>query len=86
VPFWLGEAPSRTWELSEEVSRLRHDLAAQLEGEHDAAGWLVDACDLDRAGATQVAEYIAAERGALGVLPTQDDVVFERFFDDAGGM
>jgi len=86
VPFWLGEAPSRTWELSEEVSRLREDIAARLDGDHDVAGWLAQECDLDRSGATQVVEYIAAEKGALGVLPTQNDLVFERFFDDAGGM
>jgi len=86
VPFWLGEAPSRTWELSEEVSRLREDIAARLDGGQDVVGWLVAECDLDRPGATQVVDYIAAERGALGVVPSQRNVVFERFFDDAGGM
>jgi len=86
VPFWLGEAPSRTWELSEEVSRLRRDIAARLEREQDVVSWLCDECALDRAAATQIAEYIAAQKAALGVVPTDTDVVFERFFDDAGGM
>jgi ATP-dependent helicase Lhr and Lhr-like helicase len=86
VPFWLGEAPSRTWELSEEVSRLRRDVAERLEREHDVVSWLGEECALDRAAALQVAEYVGGERAALGVVPSDTDVVFERFFDDAGGM
>nr|MDP9236267.1 DEAD/DEAH box helicase [Chloroflexota bacterium] len=86
VPFWLGEAPSRTWELSEEVSRLRRDIAARLDTDNDIVGWLSEEAALSRGAATQVVEYIAAERAALGVVPTDEDVVFERFFDDAGGM
>jgi ATP-dependent Lhr-like helicase len=86
VPFWLGEAPSRTWELSEEVSRLRRDVAERLGGDSDVVGWVADEAHLDRAGATQLVEYVAAEQGALGVVPSDSDIVFERFFDDAGGM
>ncbi len=86
IPFWLGEAPSRTWELSEEVSRLRSDISARIAAGEDAAAWAAQACALDDAGAQQLVAYIAAERAALGVVPTQQDVVFERFFDDAGGM
>src|SRR5580704_18072660 len=31
VPFWLGEAPGRTWELSQQVSRLRADIVRKLD-------------------------------------------------------
>ncbi len=86
VPFWLGEAPARTWELSEEVSRLRRDVADRLDGEGDVVGWLCEEAALPRPASTQVVDYIAAERAALGVVPSDEDVVFERFFDDAGGM
>ncbi len=86
VPFWLGEAPGRTWELSEEVSRLRRDIAERLDPPQDAAGWLQRECALDAAGASQIVEYVAAERAALGIVPSDSDIVFERFFDDAGGM
>jgi ATP-dependent helicase Lhr and Lhr-like helicase len=96
VPFWLGEAPSRTWELSSEVSRLRADIAARLNG-HGAypAGvetraavvdWLGEECGLGTPGAAQLTDYMAAQRDALGVVPTMDDVIFERFFDESGGM
>ena len=34
----------------------------------------------------QLVEYLAAGHAALGCLPTQDTIVFERFFDEAGGM
>jgi ATP-dependent helicase Lhr and Lhr-like helicase len=86
VPFWLGEAPARTWELSTEVSRLRADIVEKLDRGEDVASWLASECAVDRAGAAQLAEYVAAQRDALGVVPTIDDVVFERFFDEAGGM
>jgi ATP-dependent Lhr-like helicase len=86
VPFWLGEAPARTWELSIEVSRLRTDIVDRIDRGEEVASWLASECAVDRAGAAQLAEYVAAERDALGVVPTVDDVVFERFFDEAGGM
>jgi ATP-dependent Lhr-like helicase len=88
IPFWLGEAPARSAELSQEVSALRTDVARHLDA-GDAAGAvaaLEDAARLDRAGADQVVRYLAAGRGALGVMPTQQEVVVERFFDESGGM
>jgi ATP-dependent Lhr-like helicase len=88
VPFWLGEAPARTAELSDEVSELREQVGGRLARD-DAAGaraWLEAECGLDAGGAEQIVRYLAAARGALGVLPGRRDVVFERFFDEAGGM
>ncbi|HEY8041750.1 MAG TPA: DEAD/DEAH box helicase, partial [Polyangiaceae bacterium] len=86
VPFWLGEAPSRTWELSVEVSRLRADVVAAIDAEQDVREWLAAECVLGPIGAAQLADYVSAQRDALGVVPTMDDVVFERFFDESGGM
>ncbi len=86
VPFWLGEAPSRSWELSTEVSRLRSDVVARLDAGQTVADWLAAECALSAAGAAQLSEYITAQRDALGVVATIDDLVFERFFDEAGGM
>ncbi|HTB73143.1 MAG TPA: DEAD/DEAH box helicase [Polyangiaceae bacterium] len=86
VPFWLGEAPSRTWELSVEVSRLRADTIERVDLGPGAPEWLQGECGLARAAAEQLAAYIGAQRDALGVVPTMDDIVFERFFDEAGGM
>jgi len=88
VPFWLGEAPARTLELSAEVSALRAAVAERL-AQGDAAGaavWLQQEAGLDAGGAEQVVRYLDAGRQALGVVPTQQDVVFERFFDESGGM
>jgi ATP-dependent Lhr-like helicase len=86
IPFWLGEAPGRTWELSEEVSRLRTEIVQKLDRKEDTRGWLAAACGLSPAGSEQIVAYVAAQRDALGVVPTIDDVVFERFFDEGGGM
>jgi ATP-dependent helicase Lhr and Lhr-like helicase len=96
IPFWRGEAPGRTRELSLEVSRLREDIigadltpsgAGLRPADFDNAVALLEReCMLDRRGAEQAALYVRAGRAALGALPTQDTVIAERFFDEAGGM
>lgn len=86
VPFWLGEAPARTSELSVEVSELRQAVADRLGDPASAIGWLVAECCLDAFGAEQIVRYIRATKEALGLVPSQGDVVFERFFDESGGM
>jgi ATP-dependent helicase Lhr and Lhr-like helicase len=91
MPFWLGEAPGRTMELSASVSRLREDIAARIDaGGRDAAlQWLMapgGTLALPRAAAEQIADYLAAAKAALGTLPTLKRIVFERFFDESGGM
>jgi ATP-dependent Lhr-like helicase len=88
VPFWLGEAPGRTAELSIEVSDLRERVGEMLAA-GDAAGavgWLEDTAGLGPVAAREVVRYLAAGQAALGVLPSQRHVVFERFFDETGGM
>ena len=93
IPFWLGEAPGRTDELSAGVARLRGELdrvmAAAEDGEtaiENAVGWLMEHLGLQDAAARQIAEYLARSRAALGALPTRDTLVMERFFDESGGM
>ena len=89
IPFWLGEAPGRTGELSASVSRLRADLAARLRSDQSgtaARAWLAEEIGLGAPAARQLVEYLAAGAAALGCLPTQKAIVLERFFDEAGGM
>ncbi|HEY0767967.1 MAG TPA: DEAD/DEAH box helicase, partial [Steroidobacteraceae bacterium] len=87
IPFWLGEAPGRTDELSASVSRLRLELEEQLdEGLGAATHWLVAQAGIAAPAAVQLVNYLAAARAALGALPTQQTIIFERFFDEAGGM
>jgi ATP-dependent Lhr-like helicase len=87
IPFWLGEAPGRSDELSYSVSRLRTEIEPLLEnGPEPAVRWLVDEVGLSGPAAVQLANYLAAARTALGILPTQQTLIFERFFDEAGGM
>jgi ATP-dependent Lhr-like helicase len=88
IPFWLGEAPGRSDELSASVSRLRTELAARLsaEPEGNTLTWLADEIGIAEPAARQIVEYLAAARAALGTLPTLDEIVLERFFDEAGGM
>ncbi len=87
IPFWLGEAPGRTDELSLSVSRLRQELQTHLdEGLEAATRWLCAASGISGPAALQLVNYMAAARAALGALPTQQTIIFERFFDEAGGM
>ncbi|HEY6809131.1 MAG TPA: hypothetical protein VI160_10140, partial [Gemmatimonadales bacterium] len=86
IPFWLGEAPARTEELSADVSALRRDLEARLADPPAALRWLMDETGLAEPAARQLVEYLGAAKQSLGVLPTQETLVLERFFDEAGGM
>ncbi len=117
IPFWNGEAPGRTLELSEEVSRLRADIAARLPDRHgsgssagshspeisDRSGdsdampgqqlsltpvqrWLEAECSLPPEAAEQIVRYVRVQRDSMGIVPTQQDIVFERFFDESGGQ
>jgi ATP-dependent Lhr-like helicase len=87
LPFWLGEAPGRSDELSIAVSRLRESVAAKLpDGMAAASAWLHAELLLPPAAARQLTEYLAAAQAALGVMPTQHTVVLERFFDETGDM
>jgi ATP-dependent Lhr-like helicase len=89
IPFWLGEAPGRSDELSSSVSRLRTRLAELLtiDPSRDIAQtFLMHEVGLGEAAALELTEYLAAAHGALGCLPTQQRIVLERFFDEAGGM
>jgi ATP-dependent Lhr-like helicase len=88
IPFWLGEAPARTDELSAEVSDLRAGVGACL-ARGDGAGaarWVEAEAGVEPRAAAEVVRYLAAAHAALGLLPTREDVVFERFFDETGGM
>jgi ATP-dependent Lhr-like helicase len=93
LPFWLGEAPGRSDELSFGVSRLRGEID-RLLGEKDdgaeaiehVADWLFEHLGLYDNAARQIAEYLATARAALTALPTRNTLVLERFFDESGGM
>jgi ATP-dependent Lhr-like helicase len=88
IPFWLGEAPGRTAELSSSVSDLRVDLEKRLaQATQDSIPKLLQTdTGLPEAGAQQLAEYFTTGYKALGVIPSQQKLVLERFFDESGGM
>jgi ATP-dependent Lhr-like helicase len=88
IPFWRGEGPSRSRELSAAVAELRLEVARRFdqEGKAKTVAWLVEEAALCPRGADQVVDYVVCSRTALGGLPTQTTVIAERFFDEAGGM
>jgi ATP-dependent helicase Lhr and Lhr-like helicase len=86
IPFWFGEAPARSDELSEAVSACRAEIDALLGSAGDAAGWLMRETGLASGAVDQLVDYFTEGRRALGVIPTQQTLVLERFFDESGGM
>jgi ATP-dependent Lhr-like helicase len=98
VPFWRGEAPQRTFELSSFVSELRKEISSRTGGvmpgyisqTHpqvaETVAWLKQECCVDDAAAEQMIGYIVAGRAVLGAVPTLDTIIAERFFDEGGGM
>jgi ATP-dependent Lhr-like helicase len=99
IPFWLGEAPGRSWELSQAVSRFRIDLAEKLKEipdanttevipdntwKQDALNWLEQDLEIPLGAADQIVDYLAAGMASLGIMPSHQDIVLERFFDEAG--
>ncbi|HEV7220044.1 MAG TPA: DEAD/DEAH box helicase, partial [Terriglobales bacterium] len=98
VPFWRGEAPARTEELSLHVADFRRQISEMLpntspigvsQNQPEVAAtvaWLKEECGLDDSGAEQAIQYVLEGRAVLGTVPTQDTVIAERFFDEAGGM
>ena len=79
IPFWLGEAPARSDELSRAVSDLRADFENGIPS-------LAEDCGIPESAAEEIREYFDASLRALGALPTQQTLILERFFDEAGGM
>jgi ATP-dependent helicase Lhr and Lhr-like helicase len=98
IPFWLGEAPGRTNEVSQSVSRLRMEVEKRIEletvqkMEEPTSGiqgepyQAIFGPGLTDAGAVQLADYFMATYRALGAIPSQEKLVLERFFDESGGM
>jgi ATP-dependent Lhr-like helicase len=86
IPFWMGEAPARTLELSQAVAELRTAVAARIGDRITAASWLQDEVSMPQAAAEQIVNYVADTVAILGTVPTQDNIIAERFFDEAGGM
>jgi ATP-dependent helicase Lhr and Lhr-like helicase len=87
VPFWLGEGPGRSRELSEAVSRLRSELQEKFEDSLLAGQeWLQQEISLDSSAAEQLATYLYTGSRALEVMPTRECLVMERFFDEVGDM
>ncbi|MCY4612960.1 MAG: DEAD/DEAH box helicase [Nitrospira sp.] len=99
IPFWRGEAPSRTFELSQEVAELRQAVVDRLtpptstspatsgQDPHDhILRWFESECGADRRATEQILAYHQSGVHMLGAVPTQRTIIAERFFDEAGGM
>src|SRR5882672_9352361 len=98
IPFWLGEAPGRTEELSHQLGELRQAISDMTPNTApgfvnqksaevlSAVEWLKRECGLDDSGAEQAIEYVVTGRAVLGAVPSFNTIIAERFFDEGGGM
>ena len=85
IPFWLGEAPGRTWELSEEITDLRKGIEERLEAEGEAVDWVTEESGEGGEAAQQAVAYVDEGRRVLGGVPSGKKIYAERFFDESGG-
>ena len=86
IPFWLGEAPARTSELSNAVSDFRMELETRLADGQNPTQWLAQEMQLPADAAEQIGDYFSDAYRSLGTIPSQQTLVMERFFDESGGM
>jgi ATP-dependent Lhr-like helicase len=86
LPFWFGEAPSRTDLLSTSVNAIREGIEARHQDLGAATTWIQGETAFEEPAARQIAEYLVAARLALGAMPTRETVILERFFDETGAM
>ncbi len=86
IPFWLGEAPGRSMELSAAVGELRRDVGRMADDVEGAVRTLQRECHMQAIAAEQIVEYLSETQDSLQVMPSDTDVVFERFFDEGGGQ
>ncbi len=86
IPFWLGEAPGRTTELSDEVTELREGVDSLLPDAGAAREWVVTESGVASEASRQLVAYIEEGKRVLGVTPSKNRIVAERFFDESGGM
>ena len=89
IPFWLGEAPGRSDELSAAVARLQARIDERLQSSAGdfapVQAWLQQAFVLEASSASQLLDYLGQAWQVLGALPSQETLVMERFFDETGG-
>jgi ATP-dependent Lhr-like helicase len=86
IPFWLGEAPARTSELSNAVSDFRMEIERRLADGQNPTQWLAQEMQLPADAAEQLGDYFSDAYRSLGAIPSQQTLVMERFFDESGGM
>jgi ATP-dependent Lhr-like helicase len=91
IPFWFGEAPARSTEMSHAVSRVRDEFAQRIDnadGDPRPAleAWLGLELGVGEIAARQLYDYLLAGYRSLAAMPTRSRLVLERFFDESGGM
>ncbi len=85
IPFWFGVTMWRSDALSAAVSDIRKQLA-QHNQTANTSEQLAAQLSITPAKAKQLSDYALNSETVLGVMPSQDDIVVERFFDGNNDM
>ncbi|MDF2814576.1 MAG: hypothetical protein K0Q81_776 [Paenibacillus sp.] len=85
IPFWQGEGPGRTYDVSRRVGALLGELLDRLHDDSEAAAqaWLIRNFYLDESAAERLAANVSRQRSVCAV-PTDKHIVIEQYKDDAG--
>ncbi len=86
IPFWVGEGRGRSDLLSRSVSNLRDFVQEALNQREfeSVVNRFSHEYSVNESIARQIVFYLHASIKALGLLPNQRNIVFERFFDETG--
>jgi ATP-dependent Lhr-like helicase len=82
LPFWHGDTLGRPFSTGKRIGRFLREVGS-LPSEK-ATAVLTDQYHLDDLAASNLVAYLDEEREAIGLLPTDQTLVMERFRDEIG--
>ena len=82
MPFWHGDRPGRPRAFGLAIGRLTRAIGEKKPAEVEAL--LLEEHHLDAKAALGLASYVREQLEACGALPTDQQIVIERFVDEVG--
>jgi ATP-dependent Lhr-like helicase len=85
MPFWRGEAASRSPELGQAVGVLAREIAQRLD-DRACLPWLERECRLEPAAGRVLQRFLARQQRAAGMVPDDRTILIEAFPDQSGEL
>ena len=85
IPWWMTEGGGRSRIVSQNVSRLRRRIVVKDLGFTALTVWLEEHCNIKAVAARHMIQYVTASNDALGIVPSDRNIVIERITDSLKG-